>query len=111
VNYKNDFWVVLAASSSDTNQSVRIIRPHVGNEKRMVGGGKCVATGFKTVQVNYRGKDVLVTRKGMLISLVSERLLKNTTPDGMAMLREAQQGQIDFDPDTRSGSTPYRDFA
>jgi hypothetical protein len=87
VRYQNDFWVVLAVKASGY---LRIIRPHVGNEKREIMPSKAQPTGHNVVQVNYKGKDVLVTRRGMLISMVSERLLKNTTPDGMAMLREAE---------------------
>ena len=91
VRYQQDFWVVLQVKASGY---LRIIRPHVGNEKREIMPSKAVATGHAVTAINYRGKDVLVTRKGMLISMVSERLLKNTTRDGMAMLRVANNALL-----------------
>lgn len=87
VHYQNDFWVVLASKWNDSK--LRIIRPHVGNEKREINASKARSTGFACKLVNHNSKDVLVTPKGMLISMVSERMLKNTTKDGKAALRLA----------------------
>lgn len=91
VRYKGDFWVVLQAKANDY---LRIIRPHVGNEKREIRSEKAQATGHSVTKIDYNGKEVLVTRRGMLISMVSERMLMNTTRDGQAMLRKAKQGQL-----------------
>ena len=87
IHYQNDFWVVLASKWNDA--TLRIIRPHVGNEKREINSYKAKDTSFRCKLVSHNGKDVLVTPKGMLISMVSERLLKNTTADAKAALRKA----------------------
>ena len=83
VRYRNGFWVVV--EDRDTGM-FKIMAPHCGNEKLHVKMERCNPTGLRMRKVNYKGKDVLVSRKGTLISLVSLRLLKNTTPDGQAML-------------------------
>lgn len=88
VRYRNDFWVVV--EDNDTG-FFKIMRPHVGNEKRHVSMDKCDPTAHKLTKVNYKGKDVLCSPKGTIISLVSLRLLKNNTPDGRAMLACAFQ--------------------
>jgi hypothetical protein len=100
VVYKGDFWIVMKDQKS--SPYIRIMRPHVGNEKREITASKAQPTGFATTEINYKGKDVLVTRKGMLISLVSERLLKNTTADGKAML-ELARAFVTADPIKRDG--------
>jgi hypothetical protein len=88
VHYQNDFWVVL--STKFNGNMLRIMRPHVGNEKREIRSSiaKLVPNAFCRV-VKHNSKEVLVTPKGMLISLVSERLLKTTTPDAQMILRLA----------------------
>lgn len=95
VQYQNDFWVVLKVKAAGY---LRIMRPHVGNEKREIKPSKAVATGFAVAKTNFKGKDILVTRRGYLVSMVSERLLMNTTADGQATLEQAaREGQIEFD--------------
>jgi hypothetical protein len=88
VRYHDDFWVVL--STKFNGNMLRIMRPHVGNEKREVRTSitQPVPNVFCRV-VKHNNKEVLVTPKGMLISLVSERLLKTTTPDAKMILRLA----------------------
>lgn len=87
VRYKGDFHVIV----EECGQSVKIMAPHHGNVKLQVKRANIVETGHFMTRINYKGKSVLCSRKGTLISLVSKRLLKNTTPDGRAMLACAFQ--------------------
>jgi hypothetical protein len=84
IRYHGDFWVVLNAR----NGYLRIMRPHVGNEKREIKAGKAQPVHTAPAKcVRFKDKEVLVTAKGFLISLVSERLLLNTTKDGQEYVR------------------------
>lgn len=87
VHYKQDYWVVLKSKWNDAN--LRIIRPHVGNEKREIGSHKARKLDKMCTVVNVNGKDIIVTPKGFLISMVSERLLKNTTKEAKQALAMA----------------------
>lgn len=87
VQYKGDFHVIV----EENGRSVKIMAPHHGNVKLQVKRSNIVETGLHMTRLNYKGKSVLVSRKGTIISLVSKRLLKNTTPDGQAMLACAFQ--------------------
>lgn len=88
VRYRNGFWVVVEDHGTGM---FKIMAPHQGNAKLHVKTERCEPTGLHMRKVNYKGKDVLVSRKGTLISLQSLRLLKNTTPDGRAMRAIAYQ--------------------
>jgi len=88
VKYKDDFWVVLA--SKFDGALVRIIAPHRGNGKREVTSDKLVSVGSRVPTVVHNGKSVLVTKRGLLISLISERLLRSDTKDGQAILKLAR---------------------
>jgi hypothetical protein len=88
VQYKNDFAVVLASKFND--KTLRLIAPHRGNGKVEVNASNVKATGFHIPTVVHNGKSVLVTRRGLLISLTSERLLRSDTKDGTAILKLAR---------------------
>lgn len=68
------------------NGYVKIIAPHMGNAKLNVKRVNVVVTTCKATVVDCCGKRVLVTRKGTIVSTVSNRVLKNTTKDGKLML-------------------------
>ena len=87
VRYKGDFHVIV----EECGRQVKIMAPHMGNRKLMVNRDNTVETGHYMTRINYKGKSVLCSRKRTLISLQSQRLLKNTTPDGQAMLACAFQ--------------------
>lgn len=78
VRYNNDFHVALGYDGS----LVKLIAPHVGNRKLNVSRRKVHPTGLSCTVVDYKDKRHLVTSKGTIISLVSNRVLKNTTRDG-----------------------------
>lgn len=87
VKYKDDFWLVLGTKFD--GKMLRIIAPHQGNGKLEIASRNAQPTGLKVTPVTFKNKPVLVTKRGMIISLISERLLRNDTADGKAILKQA----------------------
>ena len=86
VRYSYDFHIALGYDGS----LVKLIAPHLGNRKLNVSRGKVHPTGLSCTLITFQGKRCLVSARGTIISLVSNRVLKNTTKNGRAMVAKAQ---------------------
>jgi len=88
VIYKGIPWLALQYDGD----LVKIINPAAGNVKLNVAKRHLRITQCTPAHgVNYNGKRHLVTKHGTIISMVSLRVLKNTTKDAKAILNLAEQ--------------------
>ena len=73
VAYQNDYWVALYYDGSQ----IKIIAPHRGQQKRSVSKAKCSPVNASPmVEVSYKGASYLVSVKGTIISLTTNRIMQ-----------------------------------
>lgn len=73
VSYQNDYWVALSYDGSQ----IKIIAPHRGQQKRSVSKAKCSPVDASPlVEVSYKGASYLVSTKGTIISLTTNRVMQ-----------------------------------
>lgn len=73
VSYQNDYWVALSYDGAQ----IKIIAPHRGQQKRSVSKAKCSpVNAAPLVEVSYKGTSYLVSVKGTIISLTTNRVMQ-----------------------------------
>jgi hypothetical protein len=68
---------------------VKLIAPNRGNAKLNVARRNVTVTSYKATVVEFKGKQHLVTKHRTIVSMVSLRVLKNTTPDALMVIKLA----------------------
>lgn len=75
VTYKNAVHMVVA-TAGNTGAWVRLINPAVGQGKVQVNGANCSHTNYAPARViGHKGAEYLVTGKGLIISLTTNRVM------------------------------------
>ena len=99
VSYQNDYWVALSYDGSQ----IKIIAPHRGQQKRSVSKAKCSPVDASPlVEVSYKGTSYLVSDKGTIISLTTNRVMQWKDGNGdrdtiLALSYEALADQAAFE--------------
>ena len=77
VTFKGDYYVALGLSDKGPKGSVKIIAPHYGQAKLSVNRENVtVVDATPLSKVTHKGSDYLVSRKGTIISLTTNKVMR-----------------------------------
>ena len=76
VTFKGDYYVALGLRGKGPKASVKILAPHCGQAKLNVNRENVTVVNATPLRkVTYNGSDYLVSRKGTIISLTTNRVM------------------------------------
>ena len=99
VSYQNDYWVALSYDGAQ----IKIIAPHRGQQKLSVSKAKCSPVDApKLVEVSFKGASYLVSAKGTIISLTTNRVMQWKDGNGdrnqiLAIAEDVRRDQTAFE--------------